>query len=231
MPYRRLPNTDVARMKALKRALEKSADTDFQDLIIPIHTIQHAKSVIMEFERLCRHYQQTYNAQIKANRPFQKKVKNLRMYLSHFMQVLYMCVMRAEIKANHLALYGLSEKNLSLPDLSSNEQLAAWGEKIIRGEDTRIANGGVPIFNPTIAKVKVMYSLFKEAYQSQQIHQKNTTRVQNEVANYRKTIDEVILSIWDEVEKASIDFPEEKRLAQNREYGVIYYYRKGESIA
>lgn len=231
MPYRRLPNTDAARVKALKTAINKSAHTDYQELVISARNIQKAKTVVNEFERLCNRYKQTLDAQVKANRAFQKKIKNLRMYLSHFMQVLYMCVMRSEIKSVHLSLYGLPEDNAPLPQLTSNEQLLEWGEKIINGEEARNAKGGVPIYNPTIAKVKVMYSIFKEAYQSQQIHQKNTNRVQLEVAEYRHTVDELILNIWDEVEKSSSGFAEKKRLEHNRAYGVIYYYRKGESVA
>lgn len=230
MPYRRLPNTDLSRIKALKTAVEKASNIDYQDVAISMKTLSNAKRVVAKFERLCIRYQQTFDTQVKANIAFQSKVKNARMYISHFIQVLYMSVTRAEIKSEHLELYGLQDLNLIVPDLTSNDQLLQWGEKIINGEKKRISQGGVPIYNPGIAKVNVMYTLFKESYQTQQIHQKATNRVLKEVSEYRSEVDSVIFDIWEEVEKFNAELPQNERLDRNREYGLIYYYRKGEVI-
>lgn len=193
-------------------------------------TLSRARSVVEKFERLSLKYQQTLDTQVKANIAFQSKVKNARMYLSHFIQVLYMSVMRSEIKPEYLDLYGLQDANFVVPDLSSNEQLLQWGQKIIAGENKRVARGGVPIYNPGIAKVNVMYILFKEGYQTQQIHQKATARTLDEVSEFRSDVDSVIFDIWEEVEKFNAELPGNERLDKNREYGLIYYYRKGETI-
>lgn len=230
MPYRRLPNTDNARIKALKTAINKCANTDFNDVAVSMKTLYKAKSAVGKFERMCKIYQQTFDTQIKANKSFQKQIKNVRMYLSHFIQVLYLAIIRNEIKQNNLSLYGLDESNLLVPNLSTNEMLMEWGEKIIQGEEKRISNGGVPIYNPTIAKVKVMYSIFKDGYNTQQIHQRATNRTQNEVVNFRKEIDLIILELWEQVENATMDLPAQKKIDRNREYGIVYYYRKGEVI-
>ncbi|MDD2247558.1 MULTISPECIES: hypothetical protein [Proteiniphilum] len=230
MPYRRLPNTDTARIKALKTAIEKAAETDFKELSISPSVLSEARDVVSHFEYLCTRYQQVYNTQVKANKTFIGKVKNARMYLSHFVQVLYMCVLRSEIKEEQLELYGLENLNMVLPDLTSNEQLLEWGMKIIEGEKKRTSRGGVPIYNPSIAKVKVIYTLFKDGLQTQKLHQKATARVLKEVADYRVKVDEVIIDIWEQVEKHHINLTPEERLARNREYGVVYYYRKGEVI-
>jgi len=230
MPYRRLPNTDNARIKALKTAVEKAEDTDFQDLSISPNVLSEAKSVLNRFEHLCLRYQQMYDTQVKANKSFLAKVKNARMYISHFVQVLYLSVLRAEIKEEHLDLYGLERATMVVPELTTNEQLLEWGQKIIDGENSRTSLGGVPIYNPSVAKVKVMYSLFKDSYQTQKLHQKATTRIMNEVANYREIVDKVIYDIWEEVETYNLNLPPEQRLARNRQYGIIYYYRKGESV-
>jgi len=152
------------------------------------------------------------------------------MYISHFVQVLYLCVIRSEIKAGHLELYGLQDANMLVPDLSSNESLLNWGEKIIRGESQRISKGGVPIYNPSIAKVNVMFSMFKEGYQVQQLYQKSTARMQAEVAQLRSEADRIIFNIWEEVEKHTMNLPVETRLDENRKYGLIYYYRKEETV-
>ncbi len=230
MPYRRLPNTDIARIRALKTAIEKSNNTDFQELAVSLGTIEKARNAVNKFEKLCSKYQQVFDTQVKANILFQKKAKNARMYISHFVQVLYMSVMRAEIKSEHLQMYHLQDLNFVVPDLNSNEQILEWGSKIINGENERVSKGGVSIYNPSIAKVNVMYSIFKEEYQTQQLHRKATDRVLNEVSAYRDDVDSIILNIWDEVEKCNQSFPNKKRLERNRQYGIVYYYRKGEPV-
>src|SRR5690554_4368742 len=112
MPYRRLPNTDSARIKALRTAINKCANTDFNDVVVSMKILHQAKSSIGKFERMCEIYQQTFETQIRANKIFQKQVKNARMYLSHFIQVLYLSIIRNEIKQSNLTLYGLEECNM-----------------------------------------------------------------------------------------------------------------------
>jgi hypothetical protein len=75
-----------------------------------------------------------------------------------------------------------------------------------------------------------MYSLFKDGYQTQKLHQKAVARVQDEVAAYREKIDQLILQIWDEVEKESTGLSADERLERNKQYGIVYYYRKGERV-
>lgn len=228
MPYRKLPNTDSARVKALKTAIAKAYDTDFQRLAFSPSSLEKAKSTLLQFERLCLRYQQAYDTQARAGKAFQVKVKNARMYLSHFVQVLYMCIQRGEIKEDQLQLYGLEDTGMAVPDLTSNEQLLEWGKKIIEGEDIRASRGGVPIYNPSVAKLKVMYSLFKDGYHAQKLHQKTTAHLHDEMANYRATVNAAIYEIWEQVEKYNLDLPAEQRFERNREYGIIYYYRKKE---
>jgi len=228
MPYRRLPNTDAARVKALKTAIDKSVNADFQELLVSHGTLKEAEKSLSHFERLCTKYQQLHETQVKANKHFLGKVKNARMYISHFVQVLYMCVMRSEIKEEHLELYGLQDAGMVVPDLTSHEQLLEWGDRIIKGENERVSRGGVPIYNPSIAKVNGMHTLFKEGYQTQKLHQKATARVLNEAAAYREVVDKIIFEIWEEVENKNLQFPPEQRVARNRAYGIVYYYRKGE---
>ena len=228
MPYRRLPNTDTARIKALKTAIEKSSNTDFREMAISANVLSAAKIALNNFERLYNSHKITFNSQVNGNKSFHHKVKNCRMYLSHFIQVLYFCVIRSEVKKEQLELYDLQDYNLLIPELTTNEQLLEWGEKIVGGENLRIANGGVPIYNPSIAKVNVMYSIFREGYETQQQFQKSTNEALEELSKYRDVVDEAIFNIWEEVEHANFDLPTEERIKKNIEYGIVYYYRKGE---
>lgn len=93
----------------------------------------------------------------------------------------------------------------------------------------RTSQGGVPIYNPTIAKVKVHYDIFVDSYERQKALQVLTNRSLEGLATMRTRADELILDIWNQVEEKFRNIsPNELRLDKCRDYGVIYYYRTGE---
>lgn len=230
MPYRRLPNTDLARVRALKSAVERCEKYNVYDLAISVKTLNEARNFLLRFEGAQAFYKQCYDNQSRASRKHQANVKAVRLFISHFIQVLNMSVLRSEIKKTHKELYGLSLDNFNVPDLTSESAIVEWGEKIIHGERKRQSSGGgVPIYNPTIAKVKVHYDIFMEGYSRQKELQTITSRSLEKLASMRNTADQIILDIWNQVEKKYEDMqPNDKRLDMCREYGLIYYYRSSE---
>lgn len=230
MPYRRLPNTDLARVRALKSAVERCEKYNVYDLAISLKTLTEARNFLLRFEGAQAYYKQCYDNQSKSSRKHQSNVKMARLFISHFIQVLNMAVLRSEIKKSHKELYGLQADNFNVPDLTSESAIAEWGERIIRGERKRLeVGGGAPIYNPTIAKVKVRYDIFMEGYSRQKELQTITNRSLEELSSMRNTADEIILDIWNQVEKKFEHIePNEKRLDICREYGLIYYYRSNE---
>lgn len=120
-------------------------------------------------------------------------------------------------------------RNNNVPDLSTEAALAEWGRKIVEGESRRISQGGIPIYNPTIAKVRVHYDIFMESYERQRNLQALTARSLEALASMRSEADALILDIWNQVERKYAEvMPNEKRLELCRAYGLIYYYRTGE---
>lgn len=230
MPYRRLPNTDLARVRALKSAVERCDKYNVYDLAISLKTLTEAKNFLLRFEGAQAYYKQCYDNQSRASRKHQANVKVARLFISHFIQVLNMAVLRSEIKKSHKELYGLPVDNYNVPDLTSEASIAEWGSKIIEGERKRqAAGGGAPIYNPTIAKVKVHYDIFMEGYVRQKELQTITGRSLEGLASMRNTADDIILDIWNQVEKKYEEVqPNAKRLDLCREYGLVYYYRSNE---
>lgn len=120
-------------------------------------------------------------------------------------------------------------KNHNVPDLSTETALAEWGRKVVDGENRRTSQGGIPIYNPTIAKVRVHYDIFMESYEKQKNLQALTARSLETLASMRDEADTLILDIWNQVERKYAEvMPNEKRLDLCRGYGLIYYYRTGE---
>ena len=217
MPYRRLPNTDQARVRALKAAVEKGEMYNVRDLAITLKTLFEARNFLHRFEAAQIYYTQCYDNQSRASRKHQMNVKTARLYISHFIQVLNLAVLRDEIKVAHKELYGLPASN-TVPDLLSEASLVEWGKKIIEGEQL-------------IARVKVHYDIFLESYERQKNYQALTNRSLDELASMRDRADELILDIWNQVEAKYQDVtPNDTRLEKCRDYGLIYYYRSSEKI-
>ena len=201
MPYRRLPNTDQARVRALKAAVEKGDVYNVRDLAISLKTLFDARNFLLKFEAAQIYYTQCYDNQSRASRKHQANVRMARLYISHFIQVLNLAVLRDEIKPVHKELYGLPEANV-VPDLLSEASLVEWGRKIIDGEQRR-----------------------QKGYQSA------TNRSLDELASMRDRADELILDIWNQVEaKFQGINPNETRLEKCRDYGLVYYYRSNEKV-
>lgn len=229
MPYRRLPNTDQARIRALRAVVAKADACDIYELAVSLKTLTEARNFLVKFEAAHMYYLECFEQQSQAGHKHQKHVKSARLYISHFIQVLNLAVIRSDLRAKHKEYYGLDVKSTNVPDLSTESLLLEWGHKIIEGETKRLSRGGVPVYNPTIAKVKVHYDIFVESYDKQKSLQALTARSLEELASMRAEANELILDIWNQVEKCFEKItPNEKRLDLCRDYGLVYYYRSSE---
>lgn len=229
MPYRRLPNTDTARIATLEKAIGMEIGQTPDRQPASFKTLNQAKVITPRFVAAVKQFRFHYDEMAKFNKRFQPLGKMARLYISHFIQVLNMTVQRNEIKAEYKTLYALQPDDFTLPDLSTEQALIDWGEHIIKGENDRLAQrGGTPIYNPTIAKVKVHYDIFAEARYSRDRYKKQMQRSLDILNQMRIEVDAIILDIWNQVEAYYGNLPLEQRLEKCREYGVIYYYRKNE---
>jgi hypothetical protein len=228
MPYRRLPNTDQARLRALRTAIQQSDKQSYGEQVVAYKVIHEAKTYLSGFEKQLIQYQQTLESQVSANKRYQQIVHNARLYISHFIQVFNLSVIRGDIKKEHKLFYQLDPNIHIVPDLSTEAALINWGKCVIDGENERLRNGGLPIYNPTIAKVKVHYEVFKEYKSTQKIHQNTTNRNWEDLVALREKGDAIILEIWNQVEAKYKDEKPYSRLQKCQNYGLVYYYRKGE---
>lgn len=230
MPYRRLPNTDSARVRALKTIVEQGDQaTDVLALPYSLHMLSKARNFLRHFEAAHRNYKACYDEQSRASSAHHEKAKNARLYVSHFVQVMNLAILRGEIPREAKELYDLNPDNFNLPDLASDASLFEWGRKIIDGEQARISQGGAPIYTPTIAKVRVFYDTFRESYERQKNFQRLTNKSLDEISALRPEADEMLLDFWNGIEEKYMDVePMEARLDVCRQFGVVYYYRSSE---
>lgn len=230
MPYRRLPNTDAARIRALKTALRKGQNLEIDTIAYPFPLKQKIEFFLPKFEVAITNSKMAKEKQFDNSQKFSDYTKKARLYVSHFIQVLNFCIARGELKSSARSFYGLDEKSSKVPSLLTEQDLLQWGEKIITGEQNRVSKGGGnPIYCPSIALVKVNYENFKENYTRQKQFQNNSARESGNVAQFRDDADAYILEVWNEVERyfEGVKDEEEKRY-MCEEYGLIYVFRRGE---
>jgi hypothetical protein len=228
MPYRRLPNTDLARLRALRIAYEKGKElTPFQ-LAFSQATFQKVLSNLHNFEKIVQESRQAFNKQVEKSIDYTKALKKVKLYMSHFIQVVNMAIARGDLTPADRGYFGFGSDQSRVPSFGSEAEVIAWGQKIIQGETARLKKGLNQITNPTMAVVKVRYEDFLEAYNFQKILQKNLQRMQEKLIEERRIADTIIVSIWNEVEDHFKDLPDETRRNNAKIYGVVYFFRKSE---
>jgi hypothetical protein len=228
MPYRRLPNTDEARKRALDAAVSRSMSVHPTDLPLSQRTLLQAKSFLPLFKQALSLYQLNSKAHKKASKEFSEASRNLRLYISHFIQVLNFAIFRGEFKEEIRKYYGLDTKAVYLPDLSSEENLLIWAKRIIEGEDTRIRSGGTAMSNPRIAMVKIKYDAYINIAHSCKICRQSSEHSHNTVVSLRNQADSLILSIWNETEASFAGLDSENKRKKASEYGISYVFRPSE---
>lgn len=228
MPYRRLPNTDRARLRAIKAAYQKGKQIPPFKLAFSQNAFQRLQSFYTSFEQSINNYNNTFKVQTERNKEYILLHKKAKLYVSHFIQVMNLAVAREELKPEVREFYGIDKDEKRVPSLNTEKELVYWGEKIIEGETTRTFKGQTPITNPTIAVVRVRFENFKEALNNQKVLQQNSQRALKKLSDMRTEADQIILQVWNEVEASFKDMEEKERLESASEYGVVYVYRKSE---
>jgi hypothetical protein len=195
--------------------------------VLSHNTYYRAKDFLERFSREVAVYRRCVGEQSskKGNKEYDAALKKARMYVSHFIQVLSMSIMRGEIARNKRAYYGLPEDEDTVPNLFSESSVLEWGVKVIEGERRRQGEGGVPIYNPTMGRVSVVFEIFRGMYEKQQTLQQRTNDALRNISDMRFEADEIIFDAWSEIEKTFSAFQGEERLKKCAEYGVIYYDR------
>ncbi len=228
MPYRRLPNTDQARLRALKAALEKGKTNYPYNLAYGQQLYHDIQGILPQFEQAVSQYNFSKERQAKYGKLLADQFKEARIYVSHFIQVLNFCIIRNEIKPEIREMFGLNREDKAVPDLGTEQQLIKWGDKVIKGEEKRMMFGGSRIYNPSIAMVKVKFEKFLEYYHNHKNLQATTQKMHEKVIEMREKVDRLIVNIWNGIEENYKDLNGDDKRNACSDYGVVYMLRKDE---
>jgi len=228
MYIKKVPETDDGKIRALQAAVDREEINGDQEIILSAGEIEELRSFITSYESDRFVLKQTIKDSAKAQADYGGLFKNTEMYVSHFIQVLQLTVIRNEIKPEVLIEdYGFeSGKELELPNLSTEDAIIFWGEKIINGEAKRMSRGGYPLYNPNIAKVKVHYEMFLDVVHSTKIYKQNMIRQQAALYEMQKKADNIIRDIWSRVEEKYGNLPLQELSEVYQSYKISYSYQK-----
>jgi hypothetical protein len=228
MPYRRLPNTDAARLRAMRTAFERGKEIPPHKLAFSARTIIKIQNFLPQFEHNIHLYRQSVSAQNKKSKTYNESLRKARVYLTHFIRVMNMAISRGELPPETRAFYGLDINESTVPCLISENEMVSWGKRVIEGEEYRIRKGGNPVTNPSIALVKIWFQNFLEELEVHFSLEKKTADYMEKTALLRKEADAIIQNLWNEVENTHSSLPENIRKDRNEDYGLVYFYRKNE---
>ncbi len=228
MPYRRLPNTDVARLRAIEAGLELGKRTALKNLAFSQQTLENLQTFYPHFLGAIRQLNLSKQNQFDRSKEYGEIFRKAKLYISHFLQVVNFAILRGELKPEVIEYYGLDINSKATPPLNLEANVLTWGERVIEGEQKRIAKGGSPIYSPSIALVKVHFEEFKEAYRHQKMLQNITNRASIRVAELREQADQLIQTMWNEVEDSLQHLSDDERREKASQYGIVYVFRASE---
>ena len=228
MPYRRLPNTDVARLRAIEAGLDLGKKTALKNLAFSQQTLEKLQTFYPHFMGAIRQLNISKQNQFDRSKEYGEIFRKAKLYISHFLQVVNFAILRGEMKPEVVEYYGLQANSKATPPLNLEAHVMTWGERLIEGEQRRIKNGGSPIYSPSIALVKVHYEEFVEAYRHQKMLQNITNRASLKVSEMREQADLLIQEMWNEVENSLAHLSDDEKRDKASEYGIVYVYRASE---
>ncbi|MGF7140298.1 hypothetical protein [Roseimarinus sediminis] len=228
MPYRRLPNTDKARLRALQKAYRMLEKNGSDSLPFSEATLTSLRAFLPSFQNAMINLEAAKKNQVRKNTEHTELVRKARMYVSHYIHVMNFAIIRGELKATVREFYELETYGQNLPPLNTENDLLEWGKKIIDGDQKRIMHGGSPIYNPSIALVKVHYEKFADSFRFQKTLQSTTARLSTQLGDLRQKSDQLILDLWNETEASFEHLPDHKKRMMCEPFGLVYVYRKSE---
>jgi len=211
----------------MKKALQCSVEGILKP-VLDAQTINSLETFSHKFEQSLQQMKSERKLRTKRNQELALLESKARMYVTHFLQVISMAIEREEMKPEVFHFYGLEFAAGRLPILRTEKDTLEMGEKVITGEQKRIASGGNPVYNPSIALVRVTYQEFKDAYIHYTNYRETVSRSSDRFVLLRKQCNDLIASLWDEVEKNFENLQPKHRRQKAQDYGVVYVFRRKE---
>lgn len=218
MAYRRLPNTDNARLIAIT-SLNNLLLGD--DLLLDRHhkTIRGLNAI---FGNLLNEREKLVKERTRLNKAKKEVLIQLRLYVSHFFQVFNFAIDRNDIPKSCRLFFRLSANTGNIPALTKEADVVGWANNIVVGEQERIKEGIETISHPKYTRIKELKEETETILAKQKEIELVLLNCQKEIAKKRKKVDTFIKQVWNEIEFQFINEPIEIKRKKAAQYGVAY---------
>lgn len=219
---RKLPNSNLARQKALNFAENKSQSVTPPVQALSAATIVRLTAMVTNYNTSLQNVaiaqaQLTQNTLLKA-----PAIESTRMFTSHFIQVFNLGVARGKYSAAERSYFMLEVSSNALPALDTETDVMQWASRIVNGDVPRLAAGGAPMVNPDAAEVDTALTAASNLFTTQSnLAQQLDTR-QEALEELNTEADKLIKRVWDEVETFYGEEEPDSMRSDAREWGVVY---------
>ena len=219
---RRLPNSNRTRQIALGKAKLKADNPGVNGNFLTTATNNRLTAIEGDYNDAVLAVQAAEAALANNTLAKNAALVPVRMYTSHFLQVFILGSERGDYPKGDRPFYGLNIENPVLPPLRSESEVYQAAGQVIQGDAQRIAAGGAPMANPTVAQVQAKLTVFNPLMIAGSNLKDALDQKQEALDALNDEADKVIKKVWDEVETFYNEETSESLRANAREWGVVY---------
>ena len=130
MPYRRLPNTDQARLRAMEACLEKGKTIPIRELAFSQQNLERLQTFYPKFSNAIKQLLVSKRKSVQAGQRLRRSSKKSKtLHFPTFLQVLNFGIMREEIKPEVREYYGMDIDSRAIPLLNLESHILEMGGK------------------------------------------------------------------------------------------------------
>lgn len=218
MAYRRLPNTDNARLLAILKLNELLSDDD--------SVLKNYKEKIIDHTSIFKKLIEKRDAYKIKRRALNKQKKELllrlKIYVSHFLQVFNFAIDRGDIDKECRKFFELRTNTGVIPPLSKESDIIKWSHRIVAGEQKRIVKGAEVISHPNFTQIQRITIATDKVIADLKILDDLFRIYQEEIAGQRVIVDDFIKQLWNEIEFQYVNEPIAIKRKKATQYGVVY---------
>jgi len=222
MPSRRLPDSNLKRIKALSAAKERLNLTPAAN--IPLSAATQAKLNMQQPLYLTKS-NLVANA-LQAQTSLTAQVVEARtlasLFINHFVETMFNAIKRGLFENNIKAFYQIDLSSNVLPKLNTYQNIHLWAKNITIGEKARTEAGGLPIQFPSIAEVNTATNNFLKLNTQQSLAKDAYDNAQQDLNALNNDADKLILKIWNELDAAFNEGDRPSMRRKTRQWGVVY---------
>ena len=219
---RRLPDSTDGRKTALDKAKNKNDNLPLGTVILSAATVTRLNAQQPLFQTAVNELMTATANSTNATALKSAAQGVAEMLSSHYYQALNNAIARGVYPSSVRAFYGLDVNSGAVPEMTTEDLVKQWGERVSSGETALVAAGHAAIPFPSEPQVRAKVIDYKTKLTTQSSMMDITDLKQEAITALNDQADKVIKKVWDEVETYHNEEPLPSMRANAVQWGVVY---------